>query len=91
MKQAPASAHNKPLFCPTLLCTIAMGQWLQFPLNNWLSAACDRQEGMGTARDAPVPDLSTQPTHITLLYPLSPTPGRVLRGSESTHTSAASA
>ena len=62
---------QQPYFCPMLLCTITMEQWLQFPLNNWLSAAHDRQEGMQTAKDAPVPDQGMQPMCSTSLHPLS--------------------
>lgn len=49
-------------------------------------AVWDRQEGMGTVRGAPIPELSAQPTCSTLSHPPS-IPGRVLHTRKSTHTS----
>lgn len=71
-KEAPTSAHSSHASSCAAL-NNNHGKWLQWLLNDRLSAACNRREGTGTAKD--VPDLSRQST--LLPPPFEPRKGSV--------------
>lgn len=81
MEQAPTSADSSHIASShsmgfALSCSVQR-PWSSGCSTDRLWAAQDRQEGLGTVRAAPVPDLSAQPTCSTLFQPPS-IPGRVL-------------